>query len=103
MCCIGGFHIAGNNENYIRTHAIKRMFQRIIDDKIVRSILASGEIIEEYSDDKPYPSRLVPGWIGKRPIHIVAADNTMDKEIIVITVYEPDKEKWTDGYKRRIL
>ena len=38
-----------------RTHAIKRMFQRKIDDKIVRSILVSGEIIEEYSDDKPYP------------------------------------------------
>lgn len=86
-----------------RTHAIQRMFQRKIDEKTVRNILANGETIEEYSDDKPYPSRLVLGWIGKRPIHIVAAENVMDKEVIVITVYEPDKEKWADNYKRRIL
>jgi len=79
------------------------MFQRNINEKDVRSILMKGEIIEEYADNTPYPSRLILGWIGRRPIHIVAADNNRDDEVIIITVYEPDKEKWSDDFKRRTI
>jgi hypothetical protein len=79
------------------------MFQRNISEKDMRSILTKGEIIEEYADDTPYPSRLILGWIGGRPIHIVAADNRAGDEIIIITVYEPDKEKWSDDFKRRTI
>jgi len=86
-----------------RVHAIQRMFQRKISEQDVRNILTEGETIEQYADDTPYPSRLILGWIDKRPIHIVAADNDGDNEIIIITVYEPDIEKWSDNYKRRIL
>jgi Domain of unknown function (DUF4258) len=86
-----------------RTHAIQRMFQRNISEKDVRSILMKGETIEEYADDTPYPSRLILGWIGQKPFHVVAADNDMDKEIIIITVYEPDREKWSDDFKRRTI
>lgn len=85
-----------------RTHAIKRMFQRCVDEKDVRSVLETGEIIEVYSDDTPYPSRLVMGWLEKRPIHVVAADNLADNETIVITVYEPGQDKWSPDFKRRI-
>ena len=86
-----------------RAHAVQRMFQRNVNEKDVRSILMQGEMIEHYADDKPYPSRLMFGWIDKRPIHVVAADNVMDNETIVVTVYEPDKEKWSVDFKRRIL
>jgi len=86
-----------------RTHAVQRMFQRKINEQDVRHILIKGETIEEYSDDVPYPSRLILGWIGDRAIHIVAADNKEENEIIVITVYEPDSNKWSNDYKRRIL
>ncbi len=51
------------------------MFQRGIDEKEIKDILDSGETIEEYPDDIPFPSRLVLGWSGRRPIHVVAADN----------------------------
>jgi len=84
-----------------RTHAIKRMFQRRIDEKDVRSVLENGEIIEIYSDDTPYPSRLILGWRDNRPLHVVAADNVTDNETIVITVYEPEQDKWSSNYKRR--
>jgi hypothetical protein len=50
----------------------------------------------------PYPSRLVLGWIGKRPLHIVIAENMESQETIVITVYEPDSDKWMPGFMRRI-
>jgi hypothetical protein len=78
------------------------MFQRRIDEKDVRSILETGETIERYPDETPYPSRLILGWLGKRPLHVVAADNTVDRETIVITVYEPEQDKWSQDFKRRI-
>jgi hypothetical protein len=85
-----------------RTHAIKRMFQRRVDEKDVRFVLEKGEIIEVYQDDTPYPSRLILGWLESRPLHVVAADNIADNETIVITVYKPEQDKWSPNFKRRI-
>jgi hypothetical protein len=82
-----------------RLHAIQRMFLRQIGVEDVRYILASGEIIKEYPDDTPYPSRLVLGWIGTRPIHVVAARDAVTGETIVITVYEPDRSLWDSDFK----
>jgi len=84
-----------------RVHAIRRMFQRGISEKDVRRVLLTGQVIEEYPDDEPYPSRLVLGRRGARPLHVVAADNAETGETIVITVYEPDLAHWEDGFRRR--
>jgi hypothetical protein len=84
-----------------RVHAVQRMFQRGIVEDDVKSVLATGEVIEQYPDDKPYPSRLVLGWRGERPVHIVAADSTDAEETIIITVYEPTLERWEPGFKKR--
>jgi hypothetical protein len=84
-----------------RVHAIQRMFQRRISVDNVRHVLATGEVIEDYPSDIPYPSRLMLGWCGARPIHVVAADNTDTQETVVITVYEPDLTQWEPGFKRR--
>jgi hypothetical protein len=85
-----------------RTHSIIRMFQRCVNEKDVRSVLETGEIIEVYPDDTPYPSRLIMGWLESRPLHVVVADNIADNETIVITVYEPEQDKWSTNFKRRI-
>jgi hypothetical protein len=77
------------------------MFERQISPEDVRSVVESGETIQEYPDDTPYPSRLVLGWKLQRPIHIVVADNEADNEKIIVTVYEPDPMQWTDDFKRR--
>jgi len=84
-----------------RVHAVKRMFERRFTVENVRWALSAGEIIEEYPSDKPYPSRLVLGWCGSRPIHVVVADDTVDDEFVVITVYEPDPALWSDDLRRR--
>lgn len=84
-----------------RIHAIKRMFQRRISQKEVQSVLEAGEVIESYPDDTPYPSHLLLGWVGTRPLHVVAAENSQNEETIVITVYEPNREEWAEGFKRR--
>jgi len=84
-----------------RVHAIQRMFERRISKDDVRHVLETGEVIINYPDDKPYPSRLILGWRGSRPLHIVAADNPADREIIIITAYEPDPQQWEATFKRR--
>lgn len=84
-----------------RTHAINRMFQRQISMDDIRRVLEAGEVIEEYPYDIPYPSRLVLGWDGTRPLHVVIADNDKDKETIIITAYEPKQNEWESGFKRR--
>ena len=84
-----------------RLHALERMFKRKISEKDVRNIVETGKTIESYPDDQPYPSRLVFGWISNRPIHVVVADNQAQKEIIVITTYEPDTDRWEYDFERR--
>ena len=84
-----------------RVHAIQRMFQRDVSLEDVRQVLTTGEVIEEYPDDTPYPSRLVLGWCGSRPLHVVIADNAKAQETIVITVYEPDSAQWQPDLRRR--
>ena len=86
-----------------RVHAIQRMFRRGILQAEVRAVLEVGEIIEDYPADTPYPSQLLLGWSGKRPIHVVAAYNVIDDEAIVITAYVPDPAKWDAAYKRRLV
>ena len=84
-----------------RAHAVRRMYERQISDADVRHVLESGETIENYPDDRPYPSRLILGWHGSRPIHVALADNLEENETIVITAYEPDPDKWTPDFKKR--
>lgn len=69
----------------------------------VRHVLATGEVIEEYPDDTPYPSRLILGWCASRPLHVVVGDNIEAGEAIVITVYEPDSHQWEAGFRRKKL
>ncbi|MEW6247147.1 MAG: DUF4258 domain-containing protein [Nitrospirota bacterium] len=87
------------NRLVFRVHAIKRMFQRHISEIDVKDALENGETIETYQNDKPYPSKLVLGWCGKRPLHVVVAENSENQE--TITVYEPDPQEWEDGLRRR--
>jgi len=84
-----------------RVHAITRMFERGVSAEEVRVALESGETIETYPDDLPYPSRLVLGQSRGRPIHVVVADNTERDEAIVVTVYEPDAALWDCDFRRR--
>jgi len=84
-----------------RVHAVERMVERGISADDVRQVLDEGKEIESYPADYPYPSRLMLGWCGPRAIHVVAAENTADNETIIVTVYEPDPDRWEPGFERR--
>lgn len=77
------------------------MFERRIGRDEVRNVLEQGEVIEAYPEDRPFPSRLVLGWDESRPLHVVAARNEEENETVVITVYEPELDKWEPDFKRR--
>lgn len=82
-------------------HAVERMAQRGIREEDVEHVLLTGETIETYPHDTPYPSKLLLGWNDLRPIHIVVATDAANQRTIVITVYEPDPNKWEADFKRR--
>ena len=84
-----------------RIHAIQRMFERRISGENVRQVLQAGEVIEDYSDEMPFPSKLMLGKRGERPLHVVMAENTRENELVVITVYEPDPSQWKSGSRNR--
>ncbi len=89
-------------ERKYRSHAIERMFQRDISFEDIDQIYNNVEVIEEYPDDFPFPSCLVLGFNkSNKPIHMVFSVNQVEKTIIIITVYEPDKDIWEVSFKRR--
>lgn len=65
------------------SHAIQRMFERGFQKDSVAKAVRDGEIIQEYPNDKPYPSYLLLAIISKEPIHIVVAYN--ENEVYSIT------------------
>lgn len=91
----------GESKLVFRVHAVRRMFERKISVANVRDVIEKGEMIESYPDDVPYPSRLLLGWRGARPLHVVVADNAAARETVVITAYEPDPALWDETFRQR--
>lgn len=77
------------------------MFERNISAKKVSQALQSGETIEDYSTEMPEPSRLILGFQGRRPFHVVASENPQTNEVTIITVYIPNPDKWNRDFKSR--
>lgn len=84
-----------------RIHALKRMRQRHIHEEEVRSVVANGEVIEDYPNAFPFPCRLMMGWYRGRCLHVVVAENAQASETIIITTYEPNNFEWEPDFKRR--
>ncbi len=77
------------------------MVERKISGADIRTIVESGETLNEYPDDTPYPSKLILGYIGSRPIHLILGYNETEQTCIVITVYQPSKNIWEDDFKEK--
>ncbi len=84
-----------------RMHAAKRMLQRGIKSTDIEVVAESGEVIETYPEDTPFASRLVLGYAGGKPLHVVLADEPGSDRTYVITAYSPDPTQWSDDFRRR--
>ena len=82
-------------------HAISQMFKRDVLVEDVKQVISKGEVIKEYSNDKPYPSYLMLHHVNRRPLHLVVAKGDFDK-CIIITVYEPSPDIWSTNFKTKI-
>ena len=77
-------------------HSVDRMIQRHISVSEVRAALVSGEVIEDYPDDKYGPSCLIFGFTDdKRALHIQCSHPSR-RLIKIVTVYEPNAGEWDD-------
>ena len=78
------------------------MFKRNISVEEVKFVLKNGEIINQYDDDKPYPSFLFLGIKDGRPLHLLVAHDLDSGICIMVTVYVPDKKLWSADLKSKI-
>jgi hypothetical protein len=82
-------------------HAVDQSIRRRIGVREVREAIADGEIIEEYPKDKYWPSYLVYGRTsGERPLHVQCSHPSRSL-VKIITLYEPDPERWVNFRERR--
>ncbi|MFH1933687.1 MAG: DUF4258 domain-containing protein [Pseudomonadota bacterium] len=80
-------------------HSVKRIIKRNVTRQEVESTILTGEIIEEYPDDKYSPSCLIYGKTEYgRDLHVQIS---LSPIVVIITVYEPDREEWVDCKIRR--
>lgn len=77
------------------------MFERGVSVRSVAQAVQSGETIEDYTSEMPEPSRLILGFQGKRPLHVVTSENQKADEVTIVTVYIPDPDKWNKDFTRR--
>lgn len=82
-------------------HAVDQTIIRRISVSEIREAISYGEIIDDYPKDKYGPSCLIYGeTAGGRAIHVQCSYPSR-LVIKVITVYEPDPERWIDFKVRR--
>ena len=81
-------------------HIAMRLLKRHISKYQIISAIQSGEIIEQYPDDYPYPSCLLLGYdTDGNALHVVcgiAPDSAW-----MITPYFPDLSEWESDLKTR--
>lgn len=85
----------------ISRHAFEQMFARSIQPAAIRSVIASGEVIAEYPQDRPFPSALMLGHVDGTPIHVVVARDASTGQCVVVTAYAPDPALWEIDFRTR--
>ena len=80
-------------------HSRKRFSERGIFLSDIIAAIDTGEIIEDYPEDHPFPSCLILGQSETKVIHVVASIS--DEMINLITAYIPDSERWEADLKTR--
>ena len=86
---------------HARNEMLREEFGRIWEQEVYEAI-QNGEIIEAYPEDKPFPSFLVLGKTSSgRPLHLVVAFDEETETSIIITVYQPDPQKWINFKQRK--
>lgn len=88
------------NNVIVSQHAFIRLRERGITIDDILNGIRTGEVIEDYPDDYPYPSCLVLG-LSIRDTHIHIVCGVGDNKLWIISSYYPTLDKWENDYKTR--
>jgi hypothetical protein len=84
-----------------RKHTLVRLAERDIPQDIVLEVILTGEIIEDYPQDNPFPSYLMFKMIKGKPYHVVVSLDVQYKKAYIITAYNPSLDKFESDFKTR--
>lgn len=89
-----------NGDYRLTLHAFERCVERNISPEELKDVIMSGEIIENYPEDKYGPSCLIYGTTKSGKILHVQCSI---EPVWIITVYEPTvkPDEWDETFKRR--
>jgi hypothetical protein len=78
-------------------HAVDQAIVRGINvTELEDAVLNRSAVIEDYPEDKYGPSCLILGFtVAGRPLHVQCSYPSRPL-IKIVTVYEPDRDLWTD-------
>jgi hypothetical protein len=92
--------IKENQFEYSR-HAVDQSILRGISVEELREAVRTGQVIEDYPDDKYGPTLLLLGFTpAGRPLHIQCSYPTRPL-VKIVTLYQPDAAIWADYRTRR--
>lgn len=92
-------NICSDDTVILTLHTQNRLTERGISYSEVFNTIMYGSVIEEYPDDKPFPSCLLYGRIECNNLHVVLSSD--GEYIYIITAYRPSEDKWNSDFKTR--
>ena len=92
-------HVQASSHRFT-VHGFERCVERHISPNVLKCVILSGEIIEEYPEDKYGPICLIYGFSREGKIFHVHC--SIDP-VWIITAYDPTlyPDKWDEDFKRR--
>jgi hypothetical protein len=86
----------------VSSHALTEAEADRLTFSQIEAATLAGECIEDYPTDPRGPSCLVLGQLAEGvAIHALWGFDAPSRQAILITVYRPDSERWTDDFRRR--
>ena len=93
--------IAARQYEYSKHAVDQSIIRRIGVPDVEQALLSQSEVVEDYPDDKYGPSCLILGFTNTgRALHVHCSHPSRSL-VKIITVYEPDSERWLDYRRRR--
>jgi Domain of unknown function (DUF4258) len=102
MAILDDIRAAAQKRLLFLAHAIRQMSrpQRMISSNEVETVVAQGEVIEDYPNDPRGHSCLMLGFgEGGRVVHVVCSPK--DEYLAIITAYLPDPAQWSEDFRQR--
>jgi len=78
-----------------------RLGQRFIARETIIAAVENYEIVEEYPDDKYFPSYLLLGRRGEEVFHALFGTDVDGQNVRVVTAYYPSPDEWEEDLKTR--